>query len=129
MTLNRIMMKRLVNYCLLTILSFVLFSCSSSVSQDTPEATVDAFIKAEQSLNFKTWNNLWSQPDGFYDWQFKNLYKDSKNCTYEILNNKTRIDGDEAIVYVNVTNEEGTEESFAELSRKEGKWYVDYVNF
>ena len=46
------MMKRLVNYCLLTILSFVLFSCSSSVSQDTPEATVDAFIKAEQSLNF-----------------------------------------------------------------------------
>ena len=43
------MMKRLVNYCLLTILSFVLFSCSSSVSQDTPEATVDAFIKAEQS--------------------------------------------------------------------------------
>lgn len=121
-------MKKLFNVGLIIGLVYILASCSS-VAQDTPEATVSAFIKAEQSVNYKTWNKLWSNPDGFYEWQFKNICSDSKKCKYEILNDETKIKGDEAVVYVNVTDNEGTEKCFAELSKKDGKWYVDYVNF
>ena len=78
---------------------------------------------------FRCPNKLWSKPDGFYKWQFKNFCEANKNNKYEILSAETTIDNDEATVYVNVTTEEGTEKHFAELSRRDEKWYVDYMNF
>ena len=103
--------------------------CSSAPNQATPEETVDTLIKSEQKSNHNTWNALWSKPDSFYKWQFENFAKASKANTYEILYDRTKISGDEAIVYVKVISNGETEECFAELSKRDNKWYVDYTNF
>lgn len=113
----------------ITLLWSFLMGCSSAPSQATPEETVDALIKAEQKMNYNTWNKLWSKPDSFYKWQFENIARDSKSNTYEILYDATKISGDEAVVYVKVVSDAETEECFAELSKKDNKWYVNYTNF
>ncbi len=122
-------MKKVIIYGII-LCSIFFASCSAGAGAGkTPEATVEAIIRAEQNSNYNAWNKLWSKPDGFYKWQFKNFCEANKNNKYEILSAETTIDNDEATVYVNVTTEEGTEKHFAELSRRDEKWYVDYMNF
>lgn len=108
--------------------AIILTGCSS-ISQDTPEAALESFINAEKTNNFRAWSKLWSNPDSFYEWQFNSICENDKDKIFEILKDETTISGEEATVYVNVTSEGETDNCFAELVQKNGKWFLTYVNF